>query len=151
MARGSSVRSGRPPDPDALRRNRAGDKPWRVLPAEGRKGRAPVWPLTQRTRRELTLWTRLWKLPQAVVWEELGQESQVALYVRRFAEAEAKKSTVNLSTLVRQMEEALGLSLPGLNANRWRIEPSSGVAEPRSAVRPRKSSRDRLSVVRGGE
>ena len=148
MARGSSVRSGSPPDPDALRRNRAGDKPWRVLPAEGRKGKSPAWPLTQRTRRELTIWNRLWQMPQAVVWEELLQERQVAQYVRRFAEAEERGSAVNLTTVVRQMEEALGLSLPGLNANRWRIEPSSVSAGVKQSRAPRKSSRDRLTVVR---
>ena len=149
MAHGGARASAGPlPDPNALRRERPEDVArWRVL-SEGRKGRAPVWPLTQRSRRELTLWNRLWKLPQAVMWDESGQHTQVALYVRRFTEAEKPGSAVNLSTLIRQQEEALGLSLPGLLMRRWRIEPSSGSAGPKQSRAPRRSSRERLTVVR---
>lgn len=40
------MNSGPPPDPNALRRERPQDKAgWEMLPAEGRKGRPPDWPL----------------------------------------------------------------------------------------------------------
>lgn len=43
---GARVNSGPPPDPNALRRDRPSDKDgWTTLPAEGRKGRTPKWPL----------------------------------------------------------------------------------------------------------
>lgn len=43
---GARVNSGPPPDPNALRRDRAEDKAgWTVLPAAGRSGRTPKWPL----------------------------------------------------------------------------------------------------------
>lgn len=47
MARGGArVQSGPPPDPDALRRDRPEDKAgWTILPAAGRQGAAPKWPL----------------------------------------------------------------------------------------------------------
>lgn len=47
MARGGArINSGPPPDPNALRRDRADDKAgWTSLPSEGRAGVVPAWPL----------------------------------------------------------------------------------------------------------
>ena len=43
---GARVNSGPPPDPDALRRDRADDRSgWTLLPAEGRQGDTPEFPL----------------------------------------------------------------------------------------------------------
>lgn len=43
---GARVNSGPPPDPNALRRDRPSDKDgWTTLPAEGRQGDPPAWPL----------------------------------------------------------------------------------------------------------
>lgn len=146
MAKGGArARSGPPPDPTALRRDRdQGD--WVSLPAAGRSGAAPKWPLSGGTARELDLWKGEWKRPQSVMWERLGLEIEVALYVRSLAGAEKPKAPVNLRTLVKQQQEALGLSLPGLARNRWRIEEiaaasASGAAPPARAP---------LKVVKGG-
>lgn len=143
MKGGARSRSGPAPDPGALRRERDGDD-WVQLPAGGRKGRVPAWPLTTATRRERTVWNRLWKKPQAVVWEAEGSQDIVALYVRRFVEAEQRGSPTNLSTLVRQMADSLGLTTPGLRANRWTIV----AEEEKSDVREQRvSSKSRLKVV----
>lgn len=154
MAKGGArARSGPAPDPTALRRDRdAGD--WTILPSEGRPGDPPKWPLPRQTARERTLWTELWKLPQALMWERFGQQLEVALYVRRFTEAEKAASTVNLSTLVRQMADSLGLTTPGMRANRWRIDRGEDAAPTATGARRaagRPSSRSRLKVVQGGE
>ena len=146
---GARSRSGPAPDPTALRRDRdAGE--WERLPAEGRQGATPEWPLTEQTVREADLWETLWHKPQAMMWERLGQEFEVALYVRRFTEAELLDSAVNLSTLVRQMGDSLGLTTPGMRANRWRIvagETQRTAAGPAPAGRV--SARSRLKVVPG--
>lgn len=106
----------------------------------------PAWPLTPATKRERTVWARLWKKPQAVVWEAEGQHDVVAIYVRRFCEAEVRMSPTNLSTLVRQMADALGLTTPGLRANRWTIVDEDDAEAP--ARRPKSSgSRAKLTVV----
>jgi hypothetical protein len=77
---GARVTSGPPPDPNALRRDRASDKAgWTTLPAAGRAGKPPAWPLTEQTPREIRLWDDLWSRPQAVMWEKLGQEYEVAM------------------------------------------------------------------------
>jgi hypothetical protein len=152
---GARARSGPAPDPTALRRERdAGE--WTTLPAEGREGATPDWPLTEPTGRETELWEALWRKPQALMWERYGQEIEVALYVRRLTEAEELESRVNLSTLVKQFADSLGLTVPGLRANRWRIARDEvterrEIRETPSAPAGRRSARDRFKVVPGGE
>lgn len=146
MAKGAGARSGPAPDPHALRRERDSGE-WTTLPAEGRKGRTPKWPLIEPSDRELELWRREWRRPQAIMWQRLGLEVEVALYVRRLVRAEVPGASVNLGTLVRQMQEALGLSLPGLHRNRWRIA-ADEVREKRETPKTQ-SSRDRFQVVAG--
>jgi hypothetical protein len=149
---GARPRSGPAPDPSALRREREAGE-WTILPAEGRPGEAPQWPLVEMTGREEELWERLWSRPQALMWERYGQELEVALYVRRLGEAEQAGAFVGLSTLVRQMADSLGLTTPGMRANRWKITAEeTAVAVPaRPAARKRPASaRSRLTVVAGG-
>ena len=141
---GARARSGPQPDPNALRRDRASDAEWTTLPAEGRTTPAPTWPLPQQTPAELALWDRLWALPQAIEWERCHQEDEVALYCRRFIEASEPGSAVNLSTLVRQMRDSLGLTTPGMRANRWLIGAPESTARRPAAT---SSSRNRLRVV----
>lgn len=143
---GARARSGPPPDPNALRRDRdAGE--WTVLPAEGRPGEPPPWPMPNQSGREADLWEALWRKPQAIVWERNGLEFEVALYVRRFTEAELMDSMVTLSTLVRQMGDSLGLTIPGMRANRWKIMAEDPRTGPGAVVPTRTSSRSRLTVV----
>ena len=155
---GARPHSGPAPDPNALRRDRPSDAAgWITLPAEGRTDPAPAWPLAiAPSPAEEAHWTREWARPQAIVWEAQGQEVEVALYVRCLAEAEIPGAAANLRGEVRQRAEHLGLSLPGLARNHWRIAPSTtapaatATASP-SAARPARrgpSSRDRFRVVK---
>ncbi len=148
---GARSRSGPAPDPQALRRDR--DKAaWTHLPAEGRQGEPPSWPLSKATGRELALWAHEWTRPQAVMWEANHQEVEVGLYVRSLRQAESPKAPVGLRTLVKQMQESLGLSLPGLARNHWII--ATSIATPAAAAATgtegRPSVRERMKVVQGG-
>jgi hypothetical protein len=155
MPVGSSSRSGPPPDPNALRRKRdAGE--WVTLPAEGRQGNPPAWPLESPKLREILLWVEEWKRPQAVAWEALGLVRDVAFFVRESIEAEAPGSSVARRNLVRQRADMLGLTVSGLRTNRWRIAgqqdgPSGARGAEGSQVAPRRvgssSARSRLRVV----
>lgn len=151
MAKGGHANSGPAPDPNALRRDRPSDEAgWRVLPASGRDGDAPAWPLTESTKREDALWLAEWRRPQAVAWEENGQQVEVAMYVRALAEAERIGASVASRTLVKQLQEALGVSLPGMLRLRWKIDvPTTATSGTRRARGS--SARDRLSVINGGE
>lgn len=141
--KGVHGRSGPAPDPNALKRERDGAT-WTTLPADGRPGPPPAWPMPDPTDRELELWARLWALPQAIMWESQRQELDVAQYVRRLAEAEQPGSPVAAGTLVRQLGEGLGVSLPGMLRLRWRIADAAAPAEQPST---RPSSRERFRVV----
>lgn len=127
---GARARSGPPPDPEALNRLRNTDAAWHVLPVTGRPGPPPDWPLTEASERELELWTKLWAKPQATRWEVLGQDLEVALYVRRFVAAEKPGAAATTAVVVRQLGEALGLTIPGLLRNRWQIGSQQSAPAP---------------------
>lgn len=141
---GARGRSGPAPDPNAARRDRKSDGEWTILPAAGRTPPAPAWPLSDATERETDLWEREWRRPQAIIWERNGQEIEVALYVRRLAEAELPDSPVSLGTLLKQMQEALGLSLPGMLRNRWKVGDPTGPQSDRPVEGNVISARDRF-------
>lgn len=140
---GARTRSGPAADPGSLRQSARADE-WTKLPASGRVGDPPAFPLRDETARESELWADLWHRPQAVEWERQHQALEVALFVRRLAEAESAEASVNLGTLVRQMSDSLGLTTPGLRSNRWLIVDDAPQQE--QAAR-RSSSRSRLRVV----
>ncbi|WP_424216042.1 hypothetical protein ACN20G_28250 (plasmid) [Streptomyces sp. BI20] len=153
---GARARSGPPPDPMALRPNTATGE-WITLPPS-RTGPVPDWPLTTPSERESELWPPMWARPQAALWERYGQAVEVALYLRALTAAEQRGAPVALLTVVRQMADSLGLTVPGLRANRWKIpaaadehdalQPAEGPAGRRSKVPPRVSSvRSRLTVI----
>lgn len=145
--------SGPAPDPNALRRDRKTDAAgWRVLPADGRPDDAPEWPLTEPADRERDVWDDLWEKPQAVMWEELGQALEVALFVRTLVEAEQVDARVDVKKMVRGYLDSLGLSVQGMLRNRWKIAPADAppVSPEAPAVR-RPSARDRLKIVPSGE
>lgn len=149
--KGGHARSGPAPDPNALRRDR--DKAeWIHLPAAGRTAEPPPWPLSRPTNRELVLWAEEWRRPQALMWAVNGQDREVAFYVRAMRNAEAPKASVAAQTLVRQFMEGLGLSVPGLRANRWIIDDQE--PEQSQVTRPndpdRASAKARFKTLEGG-
>lgn len=77
------------------------------------------------------------------MWERNGQEHEVALYVRSLVAAERRTAPVSLRVLVRQQQEALGISMPGLLRNRWLIV-GEGEERPR-LVAGGTSVRERLA------
>jgi hypothetical protein len=80
---GARARSGPPADPNALSRDRKSDVGFTVLPASGRVGDPPEWPLTEASPREVVLWAAFWAKPQAILWELNGQAFEVAMHVRK--------------------------------------------------------------------
>lgn len=78
------------------------------------------------------------------MWEANHQEEEVAAYVRWFAKAERPDAATNLGTLVKQLQEALGLSLPGLARNRWII--ASFTSEKRPSMVVSTSTKERVNA-----
>jgi len=153
---GARTVSGPPPDPNSLRQARAAEAGgWKTLPAEGYDGPLPEWPLTEATPRERDIWGDLWSKPQAVMWAELGQDLEVALFCRTLAEAEQPDARADIKKMVRGYLDSLGLSVSGMLRNRWKIAPAAEVAALEASAAPeaprRRSARDRLKVVPSGE
>jgi hypothetical protein len=142
---GARQRSGPAPDPNALRRGRANDE-WTVLPREGRGRRpAPKWPLDSPLPAEAKLWALLWKKPQAVMWERLGMQLQVAAYTRAFIDSVSGSMSPGMKTAVLRMEGELGISIPGMHSLRWKFsedEVAAKRSEPAAAEVPRNRFRD---------
>lgn len=155
---GARARSGPPPDPQALRRDRPTDRQgdataWLKLPTEGRAGDPPEWPLSRQLKREKALWEREWARPQADAWEKLGLEVEVAIYIRTLVAAEALDATASTRTLLRQQMDSLGLTVPGMARNRWIIESAEAQAPAAPAVTgdaQRASAKARLLRLEGG-
>lgn len=149
---GARSRSGPPPDPNALRRLRKDDAEWTTLPGEGRTEPAPEWPLTEATGRELVLWERWWRKPEALIWEVDDSTDYVALTVRMFAEAEVEKASAENRKTVRMMMADLYLTRDAKDRARIRIAADEVTAKREERQEPpkRSSARDRMKVVSGG-
>lgn len=150
---GARVRSGPPPDPNALRRDRDASE-WLRLPSS-RSGAAPAWPLSRLRGREKALWEHEWTRPQAVAWEMYGRELEVAMYVRALVDAEKAGASVAARTLILRQQDSLGLTIAGLQRNRWIIAADDApVADPQAEAPARRvagsSTKKRLEVIRGG-
>jgi len=137
----------------AIRRGRTPDRSGVVrLPIAGREGDPPAWPLPGRpTKFELERWSIEWAKPQAIMWERLGWELQVALYIRTIRFSLKAAAPAGLTTARIRQEDNLGLTSAGLSSKGWVIE--EGAPEPPAAA-PRRaagaSAKDRLSVIQGG-
>lgn len=96
-----------PKHPDQRRRTNA--KRLTQLPAEGRKGKAPKWPLTvEPSAAEASLWAEMWRLPQAVLWERQRIGREVAMYVIWSVKAEG--GALDASKESRMLADRLGLT-----------------------------------------
>lgn len=131
---------GPPPKPDGQRVRRSAPLAGSVtkLPAEGRAGDAPLWPLSGDAP---TVWFELWATPQAAAWERMGWSRVVARYCGVLLEAESTSSAALLGE-VRQLEDRLGLSPMAMLRLRWEVV-SDEVAEQRETSKPK----PRLKVV----
>jgi hypothetical protein len=109
----------------------------RRLPKSGRKGPAPEWPLEEYRPGEMPIWVALWKLPQAVAWEEQSVERAVARYVRLLNSAETAPQPLMASALYAQvaaMEDRLGLTPKAMRLLLWVIEDDDVSAGQRVAA-----------------
>lgn len=146
---GARSRSGPAKDPNS---GRSEHRSWTDLPASGREGDPPAWPLTDPTPRERVLWDRWWHKPEAVIWESDGSEDYVALTVRMFAEAEVEKASAENRKTVRMMMADLYLTRDAKDRAGFRVV-SDEVAAKRAEAETQQrtpSSRDRMKVVKTG-
>lgn len=126
---------GPPPNPQRRRRNLP-TAVTRWLPAAGRQGPPPPWPLSGPTEAEEAAWAEVWALPVAVAWETLWTRT-IARYVRCEVASEELRSAALLAE-VRLLEHALGLSPMSQLRLRWEIEPGEAATVSPIAKAPRR-------------
>jgi hypothetical protein len=104
-----------------------------VLPAGGRKGPPPPWPIPGlMTDDERLLWEQLWSSPQAVAWERMGVATcrEVARYTRLLIQAESRDSRPADHAQATAAADRLGLTPKAMRLLLWTIAPDE-VAEKR--------------------
>lgn len=105
--------------------------------------------LREAGKLEATLWSDLWRLPQAVQWQRLSWTRDVAQYVRHKVMAEL--GDMDGAKEARQWSDRLGLSPMALLRLRWEIVPDEVTAKRETkAAAPAKTARARLKVVDPG-
>jgi len=93
--------------------------------------------IEQATDAEVALWSELWSMPQAVVWEESHSHREVAQYVRWKIAAE--QGSLDAAKEARMLSDRLGLNPLALVRLRLEIEKAEE-AEDRGEQRRNKPS-----------
>lgn len=113
-----------PPKPGgAHRRGGAGAGATR-LPADGRKGPIPRWPLGSTLPGEAlsAIWRKMWQKPQAVMWEKLWMHEIVARYCILSMQVEMNGMDRPLEAAISALEDRLGLNPLAMQRLRWVVE-----------------------------
>lgn len=154
---GARSRSGPRPDPTSKRseKRKVAATPTagavRVLPREGYDGKVPTWPLPKKPAREVALWKKIWKYPQAAAWaENEWQHMQIAQYVHWLVKAEAPDAPASTLTSVMRLADAIGLTPAGLRENGWTIGEADPVEDAVGATPVALQPTRRLRVVDHG-
>jgi hypothetical protein len=116
-----------PPKHDPARRNaRVGVL---QLPAAGRQGDPPPWPLPDKANaQERAAWRQLWATPQAHAWELLGWTRTVARYCRLLVTCESRAHAA-LHAQATALEDRLGLTPKAMRLLLWVIAPDEVAAQ----------------------
>ena len=153
---GARNRSGPKPDERSATSDRRGYS-LTALPAEGYKGPIPAFPLPGASDRELEVWVRVWRSPQACAWSmpsESWRVPTVAMWVRVTVRCEERDAPASMLAQLHRFADQVGMTTAGLAEMGWKVAVDEVGAkrseqQDESPARP-KSSRDRMKVVSGG-
>lgn len=115
------------------------------LPANGYRGKPPVFPLPDVSDRELDVWADLWRSPQAAAWaRESWRWPVVAMYARLMVRVEDPDAPASLIAQIHRYGDQVGMTPAGLRENGWVISKTAVRSARKSA--PAKRER-RLRAV----
>lgn len=116
------------------------------LPAEGYQGAIPEWPLVELpSEAETTVWSRVWRSPQASAWARLGWQGPVARYCRLVAAVGDDFTNASLHGQVTALEDRLGLTPKAMRLMLWEVVEDE-LAEARGGDK-RPDTRRRIRAV----
>lgn len=111
------------------------------LPAEGRKGAAPKWPLHC---EKPEIWDELWALPQAVMWERQGWTRTLARYAKLVVDTERSDEVTGKElSEIRQLEIEFGITPKAMRHLQWEV-----VSDEVDEVRQEKSKPAKRRVLK---
>lgn len=115
---------GPPPKANGERRRRNAPRAnTTLLPAGGRPGPAPEWPLGGLPAEG---WADIWARPQAVMWEKMGADEIVARYLllrEKIADpAYPESQNASFWNVLTNLEDRLGLTPTAMMRLQWEIE-----------------------------
>jgi hypothetical protein len=116
------------------------------LPAEGRKGEPPEWPLDAQTPAEARLWRELWTTPQSAEWARMGSGTrrEVARYARLAIAAEDFEAKAATHAQATALADRLGLTPKSMRLLLWQVV-ADEVAEKRQETSA--GARGRIKAV----
>lgn len=168
---GARNRSGPAPDPRSGRSDRRG-LVFTALPAAGWDGPVPAFPLPTRlvtrqvsdgpdrwvetdesatrrfAERELELWEKMWRTPQAAAWaqpSEAWRLHSIAMWVRTAVICEGFEATAADKNSLHRFADQIGLTPAGLRENGWAVATDEVAAK--AAERPQTPKRARRLTV----
>lgn len=151
MTSGGARNRNRLPDPTSGRSDRRGYV-LTALPAEGYTGPVPEFPLPNATKRELDVWEKAWRTPQACAWSlpsENWRTRTVAMWVRLSVRCEDAEAGASLYAQLHRFADQIGMTTAGLAEMGWKVQVDEVAQRSASKEQSRSaSSRDRLSVVK---
>lgn len=124
-----------------------------VLPASGRKGKAPEFPLPDATERELEVWAEAWRSPQALAWERPEHSFRrrtVALWVRLSVRCEDPEVPASLLAQLHRFADQIGMTTAGLAEMGMKIAPDAKVATTSKPSTRKTAGGARLRAINGG-
>lgn len=133
-----------PKDP-ASRRRRNAAVGKTILPAGGRVGDVPAWPIFEVD--EPSVWASLWSLPQAAAWERDHMQMVLADYAILRARLYADDApSASLLAEKRNQETVLGLNPKAMRSLLWEVADSDEVAEKRVTDQPSRTAAKRAQL-----
>jgi len=149
---GARNRSGPKPAEGSARSDRRGYS-LTALPAEGYDGPVPEFPLPDALDRELEVWERVWRTPQACAWSlpsEAWRADTVAMWVRTKVRCEAPDAGPSLIGQLHRFADQIGLTTAGLAEMGWKVAVDEVGAKRSTPKTDAPKRQRRLRVADGG-
>lgn len=114
--------------------------------------RVPNFPLPELkdkalSKREQTIWSLVWRTPQAFQWhKEHWRWQEIAEYCRTLARFE-KSGSSGMGMLVEKQRTSIGLNAMGLRANGWMIDGRENELRDKRS-RPKTASKDDFASMK---
>jgi len=127
-----------PKPPSQRRRRNAGQKQWRELPAEGRRGAAPELPGEGWLDSTVEWWQTIWRSPMATAWLPADVDALERLAQLRDQQYRGDLPISGLAPM-QALEDRFGLSPKARRTLQWEIARGAVIDHP--TARPERKLR----------